>query len=264
MQKQLLAKTKGRLKTIMKKLKDQKNRRTLRTKTMRKAYANATRYIVTGLAVITVMSFPIIHSILTASSWFEPISQTPSGNIENQESIDVEMQDTTQSVTTIPHVTKSTIVTSQTTTITSTTQITTTEKIVDEGIVEDEAEEYYEYEEEEEYYYEDESEDKVYEEPDYSYDSEYSGSFKATYYSGSYGSYGSSGRDLISGYSIASSYFPEGSIVYISGGGLDGCYRVDDYCPSGDNIIDIFYTYDSVPSNFAYDGVYYVDAYLVE
>ena len=100
--------------------------------------------------------------------------------------------------------------------------------------------------------------EEVYEETyaDYSW-------YTAKWYSGSVGSWGYSGRELISGYSVASPDFPQGTLLQITGGGLDGVYRVDDTgCPSG--VIDFFYNYGGVPEHFEYNGVYDIQVSVVE
>lgn len=76
---------------------------------------------------------------------------------------------------------------------------------------------------------------------------------KMTYYSGSYGCYGASGRTLINNYSVACNSIPLGTTVYIksSDGSIDGYYRVDDTGSMGGNVIDIFYSdYSNTPSSF--------------
>ena len=89
------------------------------------------------------------------------------------------------------------------------------------------------------------------------------GWYTAKWYSGSVGSWGYSGRELISGYSVASPDFPQGTVLQITGGGLDGVYRVDDTgCPSG--IIDFFYNYGDVPEHFEYNGVYDIQVSVIE
>ena len=74
-----------------------------------------------------------------------------------------------------------------------------------------------------------------------------------TYYSGSYGCYGASGRTLINNYSVACNSIPLGTTVYIksSDGSIDGYYRVDDTGSMGGNVIDIFYSdCSNTPSSF--------------
>lgn len=74
-----------------------------------------------------------------------------------------------------------------------------------------------------------------------------------TYYSGSYGCYGASGRTLINNYSAACNSIPLGTTVYIksSDGSIDGYYRVDDTGSMSGNVIDIFYSdYSNTPSSF--------------
>lgn len=152
---------------------------------------------------------------------------------------------TTKIVTTAPIIT---------TNIVSTTPITTTTTV---EIIETECEESSDYEET----YEEECEieyEEVYEESYTDY-----GWYTAKWYSGSVGSWGYSGRELISGYSVASPDFPQGTLLQITGGGLDGVYRVDDTgCPSG--VIDFFYYYGDVPEHFEYNGVYDIQVSVIE
>lgn len=159
------------------------------------------------------------------------------------------------------------ISTTQTNVITSTTPVTTTTVITTENIETECSEEVCEtesdyettvvYEEVNDEYYESESEE-VYEETYTDY-----GWYTAKWYSGSVGSWGYSGRELISGYSVASPDFPQGTVLQITGGGLDGIYRVDDTgCPSG--VIDFFYNYGDVPEHFEYNGVYDIQVSIVE
>lgn len=166
---------------------------------------------------------------------------------------------TTKAVTTTPIITTTVVSTTPIiTTTTATTTVTTAVKIV-----ETEYEEYSEYEEtavyEETYAEECEIEyEEVYEETYADY-----GWYTAKWYSGSVGSWGYSGRELISGYSVASPDFPQGTLLQITGGGLDGVYRVDDTgCPSG--VIDFFYNYGDVPEHFEYNGVYDIQVNVVE
>lgn len=161
-------------------------------------------------------------------------------------------------VTTAPIITTNIV---STTPITTTTTTVTTATTVE--IIETECEEYSDYEETavyEEIYeeeYEIEYED-VYEETYADY-----GWYTAKWYSGSVGSWGYSGRELISGYSVASPDFPQGTLLQITGGGLDGVYRVDDTgCPSG--VIDFFYNYGDVPKHFEYNGVYDIQVSVIE
>ena len=165
---------------------------------------------------------------------------------------------TTKIVTTAPIITTNIV---STTPITTTTTTVTTATTVE--IIETECEEYSEYEETAVYeeIYEEEYEieyEEVYEETYVDY-----GWFTAKWYSGSVGSWGYSGRELISGYSVASPDFPQGTLLQITGGGLDGVYRVDDTgCPSG--IIDFFYNYGDVPEHFEYNGVYDIQVSVIE
>ena len=162
---------------------------------------------------------------------------------------------TTKIVTTAPIITTNIV---STTPITTTTTVATTAKIV-----ETECEESSDYEETVVYEdtYEEQYEigcEEVYEE---TYD-DY-GWYTAKWYSGSVGSWGYSGRELISGYSVASPDFPQGTLLQITGGGLDGVYRVDDTgCPSG--VIDFFYNYGDVPEHFEYNGVYDIQVSIIK
>lgn len=173
--------------------------------------------------------------------------------------------ETTQISTVVMPVTS--ISTTQTNVITSTTSVTTTTVITTENIETECSEEVCEtesdyettvaYEEVDDEYYESESEE-VYEETYTDY-----GWYTAKWYSGSIGSWGYSGRELISGYSVASPDFPQGTVLQITGGGLDGIYRVDDTgCPSG--VIDFFYYYGDIPEHFEHNGVYDIQVSVVE
>ena len=164
---------------------------------------------------------------------------------------------TTKIVTTAPIITTNIV---STTPITTTTTVTTSTTV---EIIETECEESSDYEETAVYeeIYEEEYEveyEEVYEETYTDY-----GWYTAKWYSGSVGSWGYSGRELISGYSVASPDFPQGTVLQITGGGLDGVYRVDDTgCPSG--IIDFFYNYGDVPEHFEYNGVYDIQVSVIE
>ena len=74
--------------------------------------------------------------------------------------------------------------------------------------------------------------------------------FQGTWYEGGTTTYGYSGRTLVSGYSVASNYFPQGTIIKVEGCGLDGTYRVDDKGGMSNNVVDFFYHYGEVPSKF--------------
>ena len=164
---------------------------------------------------------------------------------------------TTKIVTTAPIITTNIVSTTPITTTTTVTTATTVE------IIEIECEESSDYEETAVYeeIYEEEYEveyKEVYEETYADY-----GWYTAKWYSGSVGSWGYSGRELISGYSVASPDFPQGTLLQITGGGLDGVYRVDDTgCPSG--VIDFFYYYGDVPEHFEYNGVYDIQVSVIE
>ena len=164
---------------------------------------------------------------------------------------------TTKIVTTAPIITTNIVSTTPITTTTTVTTATTVE------IIETECEESSDYEETAVYEetYEEECEieyEEVYEESYTDY-----GWYTAKWYSGSVGSWGYSGRELISGYSVASPDFPQGTLLQITGGGLDGVYRVDDTgCPSG--VIDFFYNYGDVPEHFEYNGVYDIQVSVIE
>lgn len=164
---------------------------------------------------------------------------------------------TTKIVTTAPIITTNIVSTTPITTTTTVTTATTVE------IIETECEESSDYEETAAYeeIYEEECEveyEEIYEETYADY-----GWYTAKWYSGSVGSWGYSGRELISGYSVASPNFPQGTLLQITGGGLDGVYRVDDTgCPSG--VIDFFYYYGDVPEHFNYNGVYDIQVSVIE
>ena len=165
---------------------------------------------------------------------------------------------TTKIVTTAPIITTNIVSTTPITTTTTTVTTATTAEII-----ETECEESSDYEETAVYeeIYEEEYEieyEEVYEETYADY-----GWYTAKWYSGSVGSWGYSGRELISGYSVASPDFPQGTLLQITGGGLDGVYRVDDTgCPSG--VIDFFYNYGDVPGHFEYNGVYDIQVSVIE
>ena len=164
---------------------------------------------------------------------------------------------TTKIVTTAPIITTNIVSTTPITTTTIVTTATTVE------IIETECEESSDYEETAVYeeIYEEEYEveyEEVYEETYADY-----GWYTAKWYAGAAGAWGYSGRELISGYSVASPDFPQGTLLQITGGGLDGVYRVDDTgCPSG--IIDFFYNYGDVPEHFNYNGVYDIQVSVIE
>lgn len=106
----------------------------------------------------------------------------------------------------------------------------------------------------------------TYTQPETAYQEEpinYGTSFEGTWYEGGYGTYGYSGRTLVSGYSVASNYFPQGTIIHVSGSGLDGTYRVDDTGTMGSNVIDFYYAYGDVPSDFRKLGRVNITAYAV-
>lgn len=86
------------------------------------------------------------------------------------------------------------------------------------------------------------------------------GYWEGTFYSGTsmgYTSppYGASGNTLISGYSVASNYFPFGTLLYIESDYMTGTFRVDDCGGMASNVID-FYFWDNanVPYDFAQAG----------
>lgn len=99
---------------------------------------------------------------------------------------------------------------------------------------------------------------EVNEEPTISPVSNYplNGYWEGTFYSGTsmgYTSppYGASGNTLISGYSVASNYFPFDTLLYIESDYMTGTFRVDDCGGMASNVID-FYFWDNseVPYNF--------------
>ena len=93
-----------------------------------------------------------------------------------------------------------------------------------------------------------------------------SGTFQATYYCGNAGvTYGAAGRTLQSGYSCASNYFAMGTILYIESDYFpSGYYRVDDRGGMANNVLDMYYGYGCVPSDFAWSGRVNVTVYVVD
>lgn len=97
----------------------------------------------------------------------------------------------------------------------------------------------------------------------------YIGTFEGTWYCAtdmgySTPPYGSSGRTLETGYSVASNYFPSGTLLYIEGTGVTGTYRVDDTCSMSSNVID-FYYWDRafVPQSFLMSGRINIEVYIL-
>lgn len=97
----------------------------------------------------------------------------------------------------------------------------------------------------------------------------YIGTFEGTWYCGtdmgySTPPYGSSGRTLETGYSVASNYFPSGILLYIEGAGVTGTYRVDDTGGMSSNVID-FYYWDRafVPQSFLMSGRINIEVYIL-
>lgn len=98
----------------------------------------------------------------------------------------------------------------------------------------------------------------------------YAGTFEATWYCATdmgytTAPYGSSGRTLETAYSVASNYFPQGTLLYIEGGGLSGTYRVDDTGAMATNVIDFYYWDRSyVPADFLTTGRIKIQVYIIE
>lgn len=97
----------------------------------------------------------------------------------------------------------------------------------------------------------------------------YIGTFEGTWYCAtdmgySTPPYGSSGRVLETGYSVASNYFPSGTLLYIEGTGVTGTYRVDDTGGMSNNVID-FYYWDRafVPQSFLVSGRINIEVYIL-
>lgn len=97
----------------------------------------------------------------------------------------------------------------------------------------------------------------------------YVGTFEGTWYCAtdmgySTPPYGSSGRTLETGYSVASNYFPSGTLLYIEGAGVTGTYCVDDTGGMSSNVID-FYYWDRafVPQNFLMSGRINIEVYIL-
>ena len=87
-----------------------------------------------------------------------------------------------------------------------------------------------------------------------------SGYWDCTYYAATSMGYtyhpcGASGNQLISGYSVASDYFPFGTLLYIESDYMNGTFRVDDCGVGNYNTID-FYFYDNseIPEGFLNAG----------
>lgn len=98
----------------------------------------------------------------------------------------------------------------------------------------------------------------------------YAGTFEATWYCATNmgyttAPYGSSSRTLETAYSVASNYFPQGTLLYIEGGGLSGTYRVDDTGAMATNVIDFYYWDRSyVPVDFLTAGRIKIQVYIIE
>lgn len=97
----------------------------------------------------------------------------------------------------------------------------------------------------------------------------YIGTFEGTWYCAtdmgySTPPYGSSGRILETGYSVASNYFPSGTLLNIEGTGVTGTYRVDDTGGMSNNVID-FYYWDRafVPQSFLVSGRINIEVYIL-
>lgn len=97
----------------------------------------------------------------------------------------------------------------------------------------------------------------------------YIGTFEGTWYCAtdmgySTPPYGSSGRTLETGYSVASNYFSSGTLLYIEGTGVTGTYRVDDTGGMSNNVVD-FYYWDRafVPQSFLVSGRINIEVYIL-
>lgn len=97
----------------------------------------------------------------------------------------------------------------------------------------------------------------------------YAGTFEGTWYCATdmgYTSppYGSSGRTLETGYSVASNYFEPGTLLYIEGDGITGTYRVDDTGIMSSNVIDFYYwDRDYIPESFLIAGRINIQVYVI-
>ena len=97
----------------------------------------------------------------------------------------------------------------------------------------------------------------------------YAGTFEGTWYCATdmgYTSppYGSSGRTLETGYSVASNYFEPGTLLYIEGDGIAGTYRVDDTGIMSNNVIDFYYwDRDYIPESFLIAGRINIQVYVI-
>ena len=96
------------------------------------------------------------------------------------------------------------------------------------------------------------------------------GTYQATWYTAVDMGYsappkGASGRVLETAYSVASNSIPQGSIIRIEGGGIDGIYRVDDRGGMANNVIDMYYyNRSSIPASFKRAGRININVYLIE
>lgn len=200
------------------------------------------KFATTKVCGLYVPSIIVMIAVLGAGVYCTRIKDdVPKEESSVIDELEIVTTETTTSITTT-NSTTTTTTTAKATTIAETTTITTTEEIV--------------YEEE------DYIQTKVIE---YEQNSPSSYGFVGKYYCGSEGTYGASGRTLISGYSVASSCYPLGTLLYIESDGLipNGTYSVDDTgCPS--DVIDFFYHYGQVPSDFEYMGVSYLNVWVVE
>lgn len=172
---------------------------------------------------------------------------------------------TTSVVTTTKPSVTTTIVTTSTLVSTSTTAEVST-SITESEIIKYNETEFINEESEEEVAIEEEYVEEI--EETYESDNSnmtYYQSMEGTYYCGGYGTYGRWGRDLISGYSVAINGLDDGTIVYIESDcpGVTGIYRVDDTGGMGYSVVDFYYQYDCVPSEFSWRGRINVEVYIV-
>lgn len=167
--------------------------------------------------------------------------------------------------------TTSTTIASTTTVVTSSTTVEQTIESITEPITESAVESIeYDSESVEDEIVEDVSEVTLEDTNSSNPESEFQGSFEATWYTAvdmGYTStpFGYYNRDLVSGYSIASNTIPGGSLVQVVGGGLDGIYRVDDIGYMGDSVIDFYYWDRScIPEYFRDMGRVNIEIYIIE
>ena len=76
---------------------------------------------------------------------------------------------------------------------------------------------------------------------------------------------GASGNQLVPGFSVASDYFPFGTVLYVESEYMSGTFRVDDCGVGVSNVLD-FYFYDrsQIPEGFAQAGRIPISITIIE